>query len=172
MKQNVLRKNLLLNENNIDYGNVDPIFEARNKEGFVDENHPYVEVLEGSDEYISYMETQVKKMETAEFKAKKQELINTSKSYLSQTDYHFTKSSEAFIIKIIEFILNEKQKEPTQSEDLLGNLQNILNDFSNSIGTEKLLLINQKRQQARDEIGEIEKSESLDELNAFVNDDE
>lgn len=90
MKQNVLRKNLLLNKNNIDIGNVDPIFEARNKEGFITDEHPYVEVLEGSDEYNTYLQSQ----SNQELSNAKQNSINIRKTYLLKTDYKVIKSFE------------------------------------------------------------------------------
>jgi len=109
MKQNVLRKNLLLNENNIDIGNVDPIFEAENLKGLIIYEHPYIEILEGSDEYKAYIKNEAKEKEQIEIESKKQAYIDIRKSYLFKTDYYLIKSYESGE-KVNENIAKKRQQ--------------------------------------------------------------
>ena len=94
-----LRKNLLTNE--IDYGSVDPIFEAENLAGNIIQQHPYVEIKECSEEYINFYLHEIKKTKLSAIKneAKQRILIKYPESkqinYLADTSYIQYKEAEA-----------------------------------------------------------------------------
>ncbi len=94
-----LRKNLLTNE--IDYGSVDPIFEAENLAGNIIAEYPYVEVKEGSEEYINFSLNKIKSIKLSAIKNEAKQRILTkypeSKqiNYLADTSYIQYKEAEA-----------------------------------------------------------------------------